>query len=231
MKMSIINKIEENHIIIEEFDGKIIEKICRFKGQEKNKYWLVQNKETNEEYYVMDISNDRFTYIDKESIDRVLSFDRSWTVSHGYVICEYERNKKISMHAFLMNYSGHGLEKGALTVDHINRNKFDNRLSNLRLATQAEQNQNTGKRERKYNAKPLPDGIQQKDLPKYVTYNAEYEKEPDENGNKILKRDFFRIEKHPKQNGKSWSSSKSKFMSIQEKLQQSIEQLAILDGV
>ena len=227
--MSILNEIFKEHEIIETFDGKI-STAGRFSNTEKNEYWLVRNKKTNEEYYMMDISKNRLTKIDKESLKKILSINKIWTVCNNYVVIEYERNKKVSMHAFLMNHSGHGLTKGNLTVDHINRDKLDNRMCNLRLANQTEQNQNTGKRERKYNARPLPEGIKQEDMPKYVTYNVDYEKELDESGNRIIKRDFFRVEKHPKQNENRWSSTKSKVIHITEKLKQAIEHLKYLDS-
>jgi hypothetical protein len=230
MEGNIEDIINEKHIIIQKFKGFIITQKCRYIGQEKNKYWLVKNKKTDEEYYMMDVSNNRLALIDKKSIEKVLSIGRSWTVSNNYVVCEYETSKKIAMHAFLMNHSGHGLTKGNLTVDHINQNKLDNRLCNLRLATQTEQNQNTGKRERKYNARPLPEGITQKDLPKYVVYYVEYEKECDENGNRVMKRDFFKIEKHPKLE-KPWASTKSKYVSAIDKLNETIEQLKIVDSM
>jgi Fe2+ transport system protein B len=225
--MSILNEIHREHLIIESLDGKI-SKSGRFSGVEKNEYWYVINIKTNEKYYMMDVSKNRLTKFDKDSLEKVLSIDKIWTVCNNYVVCEYERNKKISMHAFLMDHSGHGKEKGVLSIDHINQDKLDNRMCNLRLATQSEQNQNTGKRSRKYNARALPEGLNQSDLPKYVTYNVDYEKNLDENGNRIIRRDFFRVESHPKQD-KSWATTKSKKVSLHEKLDEAKKYLDLLN--
>ena len=72
------------------------------------------------------------------------------------------------------------------------------------------------KRERKYNAIKLPENLNQHMLPKYVGYYKECY-----NIQKKLYREFFKIEKHPKIQGKKiYTSSKSNKINILEKLQQ-----------
>ena len=57
-------------------------------------------------------------------------------------------------------------------------------------------------------------------MPKYVTYYHEWlDKE------KTRYREFFKIEKHPKQE-KIWNSSKSNKISIKDKLKEAIDKLA-----
>ena len=102
-----------------------------------------------------------------------------------------------------------------LSVDHINRDPLDNRIQNLRWATQSEQNQNTDKRKRQCTARELPKGIQQPDIPKWVNYNVETIVQ---SSGQSYNRCFFRIEKHPRLS--KWTSTKSVEVTPQEKLAQ-----------
>lgn len=101
------------------------------------------------------------------------------------------------------------------SVDHINRDPLDNRLQNLRWATQSEQNQNTDKRKRQCTARELPTGIQQSDIPKWVNYNVETIVQ---SSGQSYDRCYFRIEKHPRLS--KWTSTKSVEVTPQEKLAQ-----------
>ena len=93
-------------------------------------------------------------------------------------------------------------------------------MENLRIATRKEQEDNSKgikegtKRERKYNAIKLPDGITQNMMRKYVVYYHEWL-----NKEHTKERDFFKVEKHPKLD-KEWCTTKSGKVSIQDKLDQ-----------
>lgn len=198
-------------------------------GSLRNPHWLVMNK-TGEEYYIMNCTNDIYTKFSIEDYKDVINPEKniypSWTkCKNGYIDTHsyITSGNRIYLHQVICKK--HNEKKYAtLSVDHKNRDKLDNRKENLRFATQTEQNQNTDKRNRKYNAKKLPDGLKQEDMPKYVLYYSEMY-----GTNKDKFREWLNIEKHPKQNGKRWSTSKSMGVSIHEKLEQAKAKLEELN--
>jgi hypothetical protein len=104
-------------------------------------------------------------------------------------------------------------------VDHLDRDPLNNCFDNLRIATREEQQKNSKgtaddgtKRERKYNAKKLPDEITHDMMRKYVVYYHEWL-----NKEHTKQREFFKVEKHPKLQ-KPWISSKSSNISLIDKL-------------
>lgn len=187
-------------------------------------------------------SKGRSFFFDYADLKKVLLFKTdkgnrvSWYVTKTGVTSDGTRDlryvgcrnggKMIYLHRYLMSYT-EKKGKGKYSIDHKNRNPLDNTINNLREATQSEQNKNTGKRSRKITARPLPEGITQNMLPKYVVYYYENQK------NQLGYRDYFVIESHPVQvDGRfpnKWATSKSMKVSIIDKLNTAIEQLKKLD--
>jgi len=188
-------------------------------------YLVIDDK--NKEYILMFCKPDKYTIIDKETWYVLKSEYNtiSWYIGkNGYATRTInDDNKFVYLHQLIMNYVGKG--KGQDSIDHINQNKLDNRISNLRITTQSEQNKNRIKVKRHSNARELPAEINEKDIPKFCVYYKEcYNKE------KKLFREFFTIEGHPKQDGKRQATSKSNKISIKDKLQEAKYILYELDN-
>jgi hypothetical protein len=203
-------------------------------GSIRNPHWLVQD-ENNNEYYIMYCETDCYTYFSKEDYKDIINpSDDIYPTWHlekiGYVSTKSHSDNfgtNIYLHQLVCKKYNEK-QYATLSVDHINRNKLDNIKNNLRFATQSQQNQNTDKRNRKKDAKPLPDGLKQEDMPKYVLFYSEKYGKDKENPHY---RYWFNVEKHPKQNGKKWSTSKAGSLTIQEKLLQAKEKLNELNNM
>lgn len=220
----------------------IVQRMGKSAGIESNWYYDATDSK-NKECIIMFCRPEGYTIIDKETLPRIREIEQrlvTWFImQNGYVaghIMTETGLTNVYLHQFLMDHRGYGV--GNVSIDHLNQNKLDNRMTNLRIASQSEQNENRGKVSRKHNAKELPDGLQQSDLPKFVIYYKE------KHGNGT--REFFTVEKHPiqklKEKGvedhrtaqlanKRWATAKAGSVTIRDKLQQAREYVTFLDGL
>jgi hypothetical protein len=189
----------------------------------KNPLWRIL--ENDKEYLLMYCEKNTICKLCPKSYQKILDYETNvnngkkttWFLNlNGYIMC----SKNIYIHQIIMNCYGNGKGTKNISVDHIDQDPLNNSLENLRIANRKEQEQNQNgiksgtKRERKHNAIPLPEGITQDMMRKYVVYYHEW---LDKEHTKY--RDFFKVEKHPKLD-KIWFTSKSNKVSIQEKLEQ-----------
>ena len=175
----------------------------------KNKIYIVGHIQSN--------NGDIKFIIDKEDYDEVSKY--SWhLISKNYIATSYnhdEKRKSLYLHNLIMKRDAF-LGKGQIeSVDHINRNGFDNRKENLRLISQSEQNINQATKKRSV---ILPEGCPMKpeDIPRHIWYVRK-------NG---LHGDRFAIEF--KTEGIIWKTTSSNKISIHDKLKQAKEKLTEL---
>lgn len=81
-----------------------------------------------EEYKLIPLTQGKFAIVDNEDFDKVVKY--SWSLTSGK---NYAENRKFKqLHKFILKPTN------GLVVDHINGDGLDNRRSNLRVCTQAE---------------------------------------------------------------------------------------------
>lgn len=216
------NQITEKFNVIEYIEGHYY-KTGKDANIMKNPIWSV--KENGKEYLLMYCEKDTIVKLCHNSYNAILEYEKNendgkkitwYKHQNGYVLC----HKKLYIHQIITRCYGNGQGTKNISVDHIDRDTLNNTFDNLRIATREIQEQNSKgimpgtKRERNYNAKDLPKGIEQHMMKKYVVYYHEWlDKEH------TKPREYFKIEKHPKLD-KPWISTKSGKVSIMEKLQQ-----------
>jgi hypothetical protein len=181
-------------------------------GRPAGKIWYVPVEYNSKNYIVGMISSngEPMAFIfDEDDRDKVVG--RSWHVSSNKYIGSAEIADGDRKQLFLHNLVSNRLEfpgKGAKeTIDHINREGFDNRKENLRLISQSEQNMNQTKRERNIT---LPEGceVNAEDIPRHIWYIKA-------NG---AHGDRFAIEF--KSENLCWKTTSSKKVSLREKLEE-----------
>lgn len=108
---------------------------CKHCSMGFNKYVY---KDTYCELHIIYKNETKIVYIDSEDVELVSKY--KWRINNsGYASATINR-KMLLMHRLIMG------ENSELTVDHINRNRLDNRKSNLRLVTRLMQAHNKTKR-------------------------------------------------------------------------------------
>jgi hypothetical protein len=223
--------IKDNYKLLKTYRGHI-NKLGTDAKVEKNRMWKIYDEKENKNIYLMYCEPDILVQLCRKSIKIIKEFENNNTGKitwyfhpNGYI----QGSNNMYIHQIITDCYGNGKGTMDVSIDHIDRNKLNNCFDNLRVATREEQEINTKtsdgeRRARSKSAKPLPDGITNDMMKKYVVYYKEcYNKD------KQLYREFFKIEKHPKLE-KPWIGCKSNKIPILDKLQQVNNKINELDN-
>ena len=103
---------------------------------------LKNTYEVHEDYAIIITQKQERIIVDNNKLEELKKY--RWFVNgKGYVICNITVNgkqKKMKLHRFIINAPDHSI------VDHKDKNKLNNQLSNLRIVSSVESNQNNVKR-------------------------------------------------------------------------------------
>ena len=228
-----------NLVLIKAFKGHLITK-GKLAGKVFNPYYLIKNNSNpNDEYYILEVNGDNntkhFTKFSKSSLPKILNINHQdntltptwYYLSNGYVGTTFKRQFRY-LHQHLMDFYG---QKSALntdnkinSVDHINRDTLDNRISNLRICNQTQQNIN--KNEIPRTTKKLPQDclFNENDIPKYIQFKPT--KTFTTSTGTATHNQHFVVEcklTNPMKKKISWKTTKSKDRSIYFKFIQAIK--------
>ena len=201
----------------------------------KNPIWKVFEKNT--ELILMYCEKATVCILCPISYNKIIDYEKQnnkkltfYKCQNGYIQTHINNGQLLYIHQIITGCYGNGKGTKNISIDHIDQNPLNNCYNNLRVATREEQEQNSKgikdgtKRARKTSAKPLPEGITQDMLKKYVVFYEDYaDKE------KKRLRQYFKIEKHPKIT-KPWIGSKSNKLTIQQKLTEANNYVTKLDN-
>lgn len=192
--------------------------INKIKGSDEYKFKYIISEDGINTYIALIVNKNLQQPILYDYICDNLLLKHNWYIHHmGYAfnISANYMHRLIALNEKIPNYDNENL-----TVDHINRIKLDNRIKNLRMASQSEQNSNRDSRSDK---KPPCDELIEAgvlSLPKYVRWDKSEKK--------------FVIDKHPylvnevKQNNRKnpeMSGTKSIKLTIIQKYQDILARL------